>query len=52
MKNSTLNTGVKAKKIILTVRKLVSVTAVVLKQPCQGDAVCFCVKANGLYMTF
>ncbi len=40
-KNSTLNTGV--------FRKLVSVTAVVLKQPCQGDAVFLCESERTLY---
>ncbi len=31
---------------------VVSLTAVVLMQPCQGDAVCFYMKAKALYLAF
>ncbi len=31
---------------------VVSVTAEVLMQPCQGDAVCFYAKAKALYLAF
>ncbi len=33
-------------------KDVVSVTAVVLMQPCQGDAVCFYAKAKALYLAF